>query len=438
MTTRRLRILYVLPMPPSPPRFGAQARMHGLMTTLARRHDLTAISLVDDGFDPDECARAMREYCRDVVVIPNPNGRDGAGKRMLQLRSLASPWSFERLRFSVPALQDALDRMLRRERFDVVNLEFPYLAHYRSRQSPSGTSPPAIVVDTHEIAYDLARQMSRGAAGASRRAYGAVNWRKLRREERAAFRAADGLCACSEADREHILRDVPQARVAVIPNAADVERYQPRASDPPPDGHTVVFFGLLSTFPNIDGIRFFVREIWPRIAAERPDARCKIIGARPPPEVLELAGPGVEITGFVEDLRPHLASAAAIVVPLRVGGGTRLKIVEGMAMGKAVVSTTLGAAGIEAVPGRDILIADEPASFAASVVRLLADADLAARIGRSARKLAVERYAWSAAGRALEKLFEEILAPRGAADVIVEPSAAHESCGPQERGGAIT
>jgi glycosyltransferase involved in cell wall biosynthesis len=165
----------------------------------------------------------------------------------------------------------------------------------------------------------------------------------------------------------------------------------------------------MSYVPNIDGVIHFVHEIGPRIAEAHPEAHCKIIGARPPPSLLALAGPGVELTGFVSDLRPHLAAAAAVVVPLRLGGGTRLKIVEAMAMGKAIVSTTLGAEGIEAVPGRDILLEDEPAAFAGAVNQLLAEPSLAARLGESARQLAVERYAWGGAARALESFYRRIL-----------------------------
>jgi hypothetical protein len=132
-------ILYVSQMPASPPRFGAQARMHGLITQLAQRHDLTAAMLVDDEFDADECRRAMQAYCREVVLIPNPYGRGGLTKRLLQLRSLVSTRSFERLRVTAPTLQRALDRVLRARRFDIVNLEFPYLGHYDLRQA----SPPA-------------------------------------------------------------------------------------------------------------------------------------------------------------------------------------------------------------------------------------------------------------------------------------------------------
>jgi glycosyltransferase involved in cell wall biosynthesis len=409
MTPERLNILCVSQMPASPPRFGAQARTHGLMSQLARRHNLTAAMLVDDEFDADECRGAMQAYCREVVLVPNPYGRPGLAKRLLQLRSLGSIRSFERLRVTLPALQRSLDGILRARRFDVVNLEFPYLGHYALRQAPPGAKPPAVVVDSHEIAHDLARQFARTGGSVGRRLYAGANWRKLRREELGTYRHADGVYLCSAADQRRLLDEAPGLPTAVVPNAADVEHYQPRPTDPPPDGRTVVYFGLLSTVPNIDAVLHFVQDIWPRIAAAHPAARLKIIGGRPPPSLLALAGPGIELTGFVPDLRPHLASAAAVVVPLRLGGGTRLKIVEAMAMGKAIVSTTLGAEGIEAIQGRDILLEDEPPAFADAVNRLLAKPDLAARIGRSARRLTVERYGWSEAARTLERFYRQIL-----------------------------
>jgi len=409
MNEQRLDILCVSQMPASPPRFGAQARMHGLMTELARRHDLTAVMLVDDEFDVDECRRAMQAYCRDVVLVQNPYGRDGLAKRLLQLRSLASTSSFDRLRVTLPALQEALDQVLRARRFDIVNLEFPYLGHCILRQAPPGEKLPRLVVDSHEIAYDLARQFAAAGTNLGRRLYAGANWRKLRREEIGVYGEADGVYLCSVDDERRLLDTIPDARTTVIPNAADIDYYQPRRTDPAPDGRTVVYFGLLSTIPNIDAVAHFVQDIWPRIAKAHPDARCKIIGGRPPPSLLALAGPDIELTGFVPDLRPHLAAAAAVVVPLRLGGGTRLKIVEAMAMGKAIVSTSLGAEGIEAVPGRDIIIEDQPAAFADAVNRLLAEPDRAARIGAAARQAAVEKYAWSAAALALEGFYREIL-----------------------------
>jgi glycosyltransferase involved in cell wall biosynthesis len=386
--------------------------MHGLLRELARRHDITALTLVDPGDDAGMRRRALAEFCREVVVVPNPNQSSRRAKRLLQFRSLASSASFERILCAVPALQAEIDRVSAASEFDVVNVEFPYLGGYRLRVPRSGSPPPVVALDAHDIAHEIVRQVARGGEGTGRRLYASINWRKLRRDELAAFAAADGVYACSAADEERIRRDLPGAVTTVIPNGADVEHYQPRRTDPPPDGRSVVFFGLLSTYPNTDGALFLLREIWPRIAAARPDARCRIIGAHPPESVRAMAGPRVEVTGVVPDLRPHLAEAAAIVVPLRLGSGTRLKIVEGMAMSKAIVTTSLGAEGLDVVPGRDLLVADDPAAFADAVVRLLDDPGLAGRIGIAGRKLAVGRYSWAAAAVRLEDFYRTLLAHR--------------------------
>jgi glycosyltransferase involved in cell wall biosynthesis len=379
------------------------------MTRLAQRHDLTAVVLVDTEFDVDECRRAMKAYCRDVVLVPRPYVGEGLRKRLLQLQSLPSQLSFERRMAAAPAMQRALDRVLRARRFDLVNLEFSFLGECDLRQAPPNERPPRLVVSSHNIDYELARQYARAGRSLPHRLYAAVNWRKLRREELATYRDADGVTLCGAEDERRLLDAIPGARTAVIPNAADVDYYQPRPADPPPDGRTVVFFGHLSYTPNVDGVIYFVQKIWPRIAEAHPEARLKIIGGSAPRSLQLLAGPQVELAGFVPDLRPHLAAAAAVVVPLRLGGGTRLKIVEAMAMGKAIVSTALGAEGIEAMPGRDLIIADQPEPFADAVNCLLGDPELAARIGESARSLAVERYSWSGAARALEGFYRGVL-----------------------------
>lgn len=415
MNPERLEILLVSIMPTSPPRFGAQARVHGLMNELSRRHDVTALTLIDDGFDDLECERAMSSLFKEVVLVRNPNGQGGR-KRLLQLRSLASKKSYERLLHQVPALQPTLDRVMASRRFDLVNLEFPYLAHYRLRVSPPGTPLPAVVLDAHDIAYHITRQVAQGESGLFRKAYATANWKKLRDEELAAFRAVDAVAVCSELDRGRLLADVPTARVEVVPNAVDLARFERRPTDPSPDERTVLFFGLLATAPNIDGLRFFVREIWPKVVSCRPDARFRIVGASPNQAVKELCGNGVELVGFVDDLRPHLAAAAVVVVPLRLGSGTRLKIVEAFAMGKAVVSTRLGAEGLEAVADRDLCVADDPSAFASHVARLLNEPATAARLGESGRKLVSERYTWGTAADALERLYRGVLVGRDSGD----------------------
>src|SRR5262249_49893818 len=299
---------YVSQMPASPPRFGAQARVHGLMTQLARRHDLSAVMLVDDEFDAEECRRAMQAYCREVILVANPYGRNGFTKRLLQLRSLVSTRSFERLRVTVPELQQVLDRVLRGNRFDVVNLEFSYLGHCDLTQAPAGERQPILVVDSHNIDYELVRQYARVGGNLTRRLYAAANWRKLRREELRTYRDADGGCLCSATDERRLLDQLAGGCTVVIPNAADVEYYQPRSTDPPPDGRTVVFFGLLSYVPNVDGVTHFLRDIWPRIAEAHPEARCKIIGGGAPASLPALAGPPGELTRFLSGLRARPAA----------------------------------------------------------------------------------------------------------------------------------
>jgi glycosyltransferase involved in cell wall biosynthesis len=420
----RLRVLFVSPMAPSPPRFGAQARTHGLLTHLAQEHDVTALVLHDDDATPAVSGDAMRAYCREVAFVKNPNGAAGWRRRALQLRSWLSGRSYQRHLFAVPAFQQELDRALRAQRFDVVFVNFPYLGHYDVRQSPPGTEAPAVVVDSHDVGYDLARQVARSAAPAGQRLHALVNWRKLKREELAVYTSADGVCVCSGADQRRLAADAPAAATVVIPNAADVERLRPRAGDPAPDGRTVLFFGLLSTVPNVDGVTFFLREVWPRVAEARPDARFAVVGADAPPAITAHAGPRVTIVGAVDDLRPHLASAAAVVVPLRLGSGTRLKIVEAWAMARPVVSTSLGAEGLEAEPGRHLLIEDDPAAFARAVVRVLDQPALADALGRAGRALAEERYSWGGAARTLEGFFRRLRARRSPA---LAPAGAHEA-----------
>ena len=408
----RMNVLLVSPMPPSPPRSGAQARTHGLLTGLAKRHDLTAIVVHEDDQTPATAGPAMRAYCREVVFVRNPHAAAGWKRRVLQARSWLSGRSFQRHLFTIPGLQQTFDRVLTKHRFDVVFVNLPYLAHYQMRRAPPGMPAPVIVIDSHDVGYDLARQVATSSAPFGQRIHARFNWRKLAREELAAYSAADGVCVCSTADQKRLAADAPAATTVVIPNAADVDTLQPRATDPKPDGRTVLFFGLLSTVPNVDGVVYFLREIWPRIIAARPEARFVIVGGNPAPAIQAHAGPGVIVVGPVDDLRPYMASADAIVVPLRLGSGTRLKILESWAMGRPVISTSLGAEGLEAVPGRDLLIADDPGAFADAVLRVLSEEELAESLGRAGRELVTGRYSWQGAAAALERFFGQTLVRR--------------------------
>src|SRR6267143_5337563 len=405
----RLHLLYLSQFPPGPPTFGAQRRMEGLMAALARRHEITGVSLIAPDLDPSAATRSMRAYCQEVVLVP-ARAWQGSGKRLQQMRSLLSTRSFERGFHDLPALRRALDSLLARRAFDVVSVAFPFLALRRLAKAPAGRPAPRLVLDEHNIEFDLARQQTGKEHGAARRIYNSINWRKIRREELEVWRSFDGVTFCSPEDQARARELVPKVRSAVVPNAVDPEYFRPRSDDPLPDGHTVIFFGAINYFPNVDGLLYLLREVWPRIAQSHPHARLQIVGQHPTKEILAFQGPSIEVLGRVDDVRPHLARAAASVVPLRIGGGTRFKVLETMAMARPVVSTSLGAEGIEAEPGRHLLLADDPASFAAAVGRLLDDAELGARLGREGRALVEHRYSWQAAAHRLDVFFRELLA----------------------------
>jgi glycosyltransferase involved in cell wall biosynthesis len=403
----RLELLYVTLFPPSPARYGAQRRIQGLMEGFSRRHDVTAVSLLPTEIDPDEARQAMSAYCREIILVPAPG--PGRFKRLGQARSLLSLRSYERHLSDVPELRQVLHRMLTSRPFDIVQIEAPQLAQLRLTHAPNGARAPLRVADQHNIEFDLVRQSIAPGMDLPRRVYSAVNYPKVRREEMAVWRQFDGVLFTSSVDEARARALVPSVQSAIIPNAVDVRYFQRSPSHPPPDGRTLMFFGAIDYFPNTDGLRFFLRDVWPLVSQSHPAARLKIVGLRPTPDVLAARGPRVEVTGVVDDLRPHLAEAEMVIAPLRVGGGTRFKILEAMAMSKPIVSTAIGAEGIDVVDGESILLANTPADFAARIGKLLDDRELGRRLGERGRALVEDRYSWEAITARLEGFFRKLL-----------------------------
>jgi glycosyltransferase involved in cell wall biosynthesis len=210
--------------------------------------------------------------------------------------------------------------------------------------------------------------------------------------------------AVSERDAKAFREQFGAGNVAVIPTGVDLDYFE---YAPSPAGDTLVFTGSMDWYPNIDGIEFLLEDIWPLIVRELPDAKMCVVG-RTPPQALEekvrKRSMSWRFTGFVEDVRPHVHGASVYVIPLRVGGGTRIKVFEAMAMGSPVVSTGLGVEGLPVVDGEHYLRADDAASFAAAVVRLMRDRSLASRLALAARSLVAERYSFTHAARVFERV----------------------------------
>ena len=394
-TDARRRILLICPEPPAPPTWGFALRVYHLGRELARHHDVTLLTY--DRGDPTRDWRHLEELFRvRRVEVPS----SAHGKRRTQLRSLLSRRSYHLGSLRTGAMQRAIDELTAGERFDVIQVESSQMSGF---DFPSG---PTLVLDEHNVEHDLMRRVASVESSWLRRVYQGMEQRKVRDEEIAAWRLADGCTVTSVQDERTVREAAPATPTRVITNGVDLEHFAPIPGAVAPD--SIVFVGSINYRPNTDAVLHFATRILPLVRRARPAATFAVVGQGAPAAVRRLEGPGIRILGGVPDVRPHLADAAVVVVPLRMGGGTRLKVLEGLAMGKALVSTSLGCEGIDVEDGRHLLVADSPEQFAEAVVGLMADAELRRELGAAGRVLVERRYGWATAAAELEAFHRQL------------------------------
>jgi sugar transferase (PEP-CTERM/EpsH1 system associated) len=389
-----MKVLVVSTQFPSPPRSGFEMRVYQLMLQLAAKHQVTLLSFVDD----DE-ARDASDLAKDLHVRVVRRAVHSVGsKRRSQLFSLGADAPYACRELYSCEMQEAINELCSSGTFDVIQLESPALFQYRF------PAESAIVLDEHNIEHELFKRLYQSERSVLRRFFNFREHRRYRRFEQAAWTSVDG-CAVTSAREVGLVHEVaPQLPVEVVPNGVDLELFR-NSAETQPQPRTVVFNGVLDYRPNFDAALFLVNEVWPHIRLACPDARLTIVGRTRRADVRALRQPGVMIVGEVPDVRPYLTDAAVVVVPIRMGGGTRLKIVEALALAKPVVSTSVGAEGIAVQHESHLLIADEPQAFAANVLRLFADAELGLLLGSRGRQLVEERYSWDDAGARLLELY---------------------------------
>jgi sugar transferase (PEP-CTERM/EpsH1 system associated) len=373
---------------------GGRLRTWHLMRHLARRHDVTYLSFAEG------IADGMHEVARRVETVP----RTDPAKGTLRFYADAALHVIDPLPYAVGKYRShqfarRLNQLLAEEGYDLIVCDFLFPAV----NLPPGLPCPAVIF-THNVEAEIWRRHAETRSGMAGLLY-RMQHRRMLRYERQALARFDGVLAVSEADRCTFSRLYPDAlrrEVHVVSTGVDTEFFAPAPGCS--DGRGMVFTGSMDWLPNEDAVIYFCREILPRIRTDEPGATLTIVGRAPTPAVRRLAADqGVTVTGRVADVRPHVQDAAVYVVPLRIGGGTRLKIFEAMAMGKAVVSTTVGAEGLPVEDGEHLLLADEPDVFARSVVRLFRDVERRRSLGAAARRLVAERYDWSAVAGELEE-----------------------------------
>lgn len=401
-----MRIAFVTVRIPYPLNSGGRIRSFHLLKQLSESQRVTLIT----GIENDEEARAaeaLREQLpamelRAVRVPPrNTPLRTAARALRNPFDSLPYTWAAYRDRRFV----DNVARSLLEGAYDIVHCDHVQIAH-----AVLSVSGPPRVLNAHNVDSLLIQRLA--AVQPSRFRRGLVAWqaRKVARAERWTYRRFDGALAMSEVDRQHLLRIAPGVPVWTVPNGVDVEWFKPRSVPIDPD--LVVFSGAMDWQPNADAVVWFTRRVLPLIRRERPGTRFVVVGRNPTPALLaELAAePGVSFTGTVDDVRPHLAQAALVVVPLRVGSGTRLKILEAWAMAKPVLSTKLGAEGLPGRDGEHLVVADHPDQMAARGLELLADPGRAARIGVAGQQVAEAQFSWKHIAERLVAAYEAVLA----------------------------
>jgi glycosyltransferase involved in cell wall biosynthesis len=392
-----LRTLVVMRNAPTPTT-GANMRNLALLRALCEVSAVSLLIIADDPAQETQLAQPVAGMLDDLrVVAATPPSR----KRLYQLAGLLLDRPSLVWRNSPAEAARALDDLLARRAFDTV---------YFEGIAVTGGAPrggPALVIDEHNLEWELLERSALQAESALRRLQNSRESRALKRYELATLGRADLVIVTSERERDALRALLPRQRVAVVPNGVDIERFAPGTPDgaqPEIEGR-VVFTGSMDYHPNEQAARFFAEQCWPLVRAARPDATWTIVGANPPASVTRLADEahGVIVTGSVPDTRPYIARARVAIAPLLVGGGTRLKILEALAMGKVMVSTSLGAEGLDLAADEHLLIADGPSALAQAVVRALDDAALRARLGAAGREAVVRQYSWERSGRALRQ-----------------------------------
>ena len=392
----RPRVLMVSPYSPYPPVHGGAVRMLALLRRASVGADVTLLSYADTQAELDPRSTAeLQAACRDVVVIERDTTAVGGVLMPNKTRGFCSH-----------LMPDEIEYWLDADDFDVIQIEYTHLAHLM----PPPTPGLLRVLVEHDVSFVSIARAQAAAEDAPARIAFWFDWMRMLRYELAAVASSDLVLTMSETDRDVLDGYVDTRHVVPIPNGVDCKAF-PFAHDGH-DAASILFVGFFRHEPNVEAVRYFCREVLPRVRARVPTARFRVVGAYPPDVIRRLAAdPAIEVTGRVDDIAPYYRSSAVFVAPVLQGSGTRLKILEAMASGCPVVSTTIGAEGLGTRSGQELLLADTAPAMADAIVRLLEHPDESAALARRARALVEARFDWDAIAAALVGAWESAAVP---------------------------
>jgi glycosyltransferase involved in cell wall biosynthesis len=408
------RILFLTQVLPYPLNSGAKIRQYHMLRHLARSHEVTLVSFTRAD-DPPEAIEHLRGICQ--AVHPVPMRRSAWRNLQAAVKGVLTGLPIVIARDKVVEMEAFLRRLTTENSFGVIHADQLSMAWWGQLAARMARTPrPRTLLDEHNAIYLLTRRMADTERNFLRRAIMKREARAFRRYEAEMCRAFDTLLTVTEEDREHLLALFPPGererlagKFAVVPICVDPEQVSPvvhiEASTP-----TVLHLGTMFWPPNVNGVLWFAREVLPLVHQQVPEARFVVVGKNPPAEVQALAAdPRIEITGYVADPMPYLEAADAFVVPLHAGGGMRVKIVDGWLWGLPIVSTPIGAEGIQVLDRENLLLAEDAPAFAEATVRLLTDPALNRRLRANGRAWVEEHYAWQTVYRQVDRIYEGLL-----------------------------
>lgn len=390
-----MKILHLLPYNPVPANFGGALRIYHILKHLTRHHDVTVAGFGYIG-DLEKFYQEFPTLKGKTHFIEHPWRIKF--RRFIQLYSLFSRHSFWYNAVTTRLMQQTINDILARQDFDIIQSEFPSMAFFNL------DSNALKIYDAHNVEHETFRRMSDKDPSKIRRIFYRSEYHKLYKEELEVCRSRDAIFTTSQPDKELFHNDVPDIPKFVIPNGVDTTYFHPGTDKS--EANSLVFVGMMGYIPNHDAMMYFLDEIFPRIKASRPSVKLFIVGKAARTELKNRASENVIVTDFVEDVRPFVWRSSVYVVPLRMGGGTRLKIMEALAMKKPMVTTSIGCEGIDLVDGESALIADDPVVFSNRVIQLLNDMSLQEQISSRGYKLVKEKYEWNKIGQSMEHAYE--------------------------------
>jgi glycosyltransferase involved in cell wall biosynthesis len=395
-------ILFVCKTLPYEKVIGGPIIIYNRVRILSKNHNVSLLCFVA----PDEWdnMQGVSSYCEDFQGVPMPS-YDGSLRKVKDFFLSRLPVYF--LNNYSGEMYERLREMVGRNHYDVVISEYSMVAQYLYRNPDLAGIKR--VMSVHECYY-LARRKAWRVQGLSREGLSALfNMKGLRRFEFDMYADADRVLVLTPEGKRELLDIRPDLDISVVPHGVDVDYFKPRPAKA--REQAVMFLGNYPHDPNRDAVLYFHAGIWPLIKEELPGARFYVVGKDPTADIEALArtDESVVVTGTVEDVRPYFERSRVFVNPVRIGGGFRGKILEAMSMGLPIVTTSLGAEGVNAENGRDMIVADDPEDFAAAVIRLLGDEGLRDRLGKKARELAVERFSWEKGVEDLERVLREVV-----------------------------